>query len=88
MKANKGKFNLKTRASTALAATFAASNLKGAPSQIAPELRIMAAAIKDLAAAPTDAAFKIKHARFSTPAVQKAYGRITFFGVRACKFPK
>ena len=38
--------------------------------------------------APTDAAFALKKKAFSTPAVKTAFGRITYFHVKACKIAK
>ena len=88
IKANKGKFSLKTRADAAEAAKFGESLIATAPAPIVPSLKVLTAGFKDLAAAPTDAAFTVKKKAFATPKVSEAYARLTYFHIKACKITK
>ena len=88
IRANKGKFSLKNRAAAAEAAKFGESLIATAPAPVVPSLKVLNAGFKDLAAAPTDAAFAVKKKTFATPKVSEAYSRLTYFHIKACKITK
>ena len=88
IKANRGKFSLKNRAAAAEASKFGESLVATAPAPVVPSLKILNAGFKDLAAAPTDAAFAVKKKAFVTPKVSEAYSRLTYFHIKACKITK
>ena len=85
VKANKVKYTLQTRASSAIAGAYAASLVKIGPPPIAQALKVWAAAINRLAASPTDGVFKLRRVGFAKPEVKNALGRIVYYNVRACK---
>ncbi len=88
IKANRGKLSLRTRATAAGAAKFGASLMATAPAPVAPSIKVLQAAIANLAAAPTDAAFALKKKTFATPKVSEAYARLTYFHIKACMLPE